>query len=93
LNFYSLLQSRTDILRFQFIQNAPDKVEVRLSLRRKAESGEKLVNTLRTEIAKRLGENVALDVTITDSFATSPDGKAPTFLRSQPAAKNAKLSI
>jgi phenylacetate-CoA ligase len=93
LNFYSLLQSRTEILRFQFIQRAPDKVEVRLSLRHKAGSGEKLVNTLRTEIAKRLGENVALDLTITDSFATSPDGKAPTFLRSHPAVKNAKLSI
>jgi len=56
-------------------------VEVRFSLRRNAESVEKLVKTLRPEIARRLGENVALDLIITDSFATSPDGKAPTFLR------------
>jgi len=81
LNFYSLLQSYTEILRFQFIQSAPNRVEVRLSLRRNAESSQKLLKVLQTEICRRLGDNVVLTLTITDSFKTSPDGKAPTFLR------------
>lgn len=82
LNFYSLLQSYTEILRFQFIQSAADNVEVRLSLRRNAQAVEALIKVLRAEIARRLGDNVTLHLTITDSFETSPDGKAPTFLRS-----------
>lgn len=81
LNFYSLLQSYSDILKFQFIQAASDKVEVRLSLRPKAVGTEALLAKVRTEITKRLGENVALDVEVTDTFETSPDGKTPTFLR------------
>jgi phenylacetate-CoA ligase len=81
LNFYSLLQSHTEILQFQFIQTALDKVEMKLSLRPGVKAVDDLLTKLQTEIAKRLGHNVSLNLTITDSFETSRDGKATTFLR------------
>ena len=81
LNFYSLLQSYRDILRFQFVQIANDEVHLRLLLRAGGEDFEALLKKLRVEVGQRLGPEMKLRVEITDVFVTSPDGKTPPFIR------------
>jgi len=81
LNFYSLLQTYTDILRFQFVQTSAGGVTMKLSLRPGAPKVEALVSALRVEVRKRLGPDLALEIEVTDQFLTSPDGKSPTFKR------------
>jgi phenylacetate-CoA ligase len=81
LNFYSLLQSYREILRFQFVQTAADEVQLRLLLRGGGQDVEGLLKTLRIEMAHRLGSEMKLRVEITDAFVTSADGKTPTFVR------------
>lgn len=83
LNFYSLLQTYTDILRFQFVQVDTRHVTMKISLRPSAREVDKLVAQVEAEVRKRLGPDVALQVEVTDRFLTSPDGKTPTFRRLQ----------
>jgi phenylacetate-CoA ligase len=89
LNFYSLLQIYTDIVRFQFVQTDPSHVTMKISTRPSARELSKLVATVGGEVRKRLGPALELSVEVTDRFYTSPDGKTPTFKRlvqpSQPA--------
>lgn len=81
LNFYSLLQTYTDILRFQFVQTDEAHVVMKISVRPGAPEIEALVVALRREAGKRLGPELALEIQVTDQFLTSPDGKTPTFKR------------
>jgi phenylacetate-coenzyme A ligase PaaK-like adenylate-forming protein len=81
LNFYSLLQSYTDILRFQFVQTSASGVTMKISLRPGTPKVEALVFALRGEVCKRLGPDLMLEIEVTDQFLTSPDGKSPTFKR------------
>jgi phenylacetate-coenzyme A ligase PaaK-like adenylate-forming protein len=85
LNFYSLLQTYEDILRFQFVQQSPAAIIVKLQMRPGREGEGSMIAELRQEIGKRLGDSVALRIEITDQFVTSADGKTPTFIRSSPA--------
>jgi phenylacetate-CoA ligase len=81
LNFYSLLQTYTDILRFQFVQTSAGSVTMKISLRPATPKVEALVFALREEVRKRLGPDLVLEIEVTDQFLTSPDGKSPTFKR------------
>jgi len=81
LNFYSLLQSYSDILRFQFIQTDLHKVMMKISLRPTAKKIDGLLVALRGEVEKRLGPELSLTIEISDEFARSGEGKTPTFLR------------
>ncbi len=81
LNFYSLLQTYTEILRFQFVQDSSCHVTMKISLRPGTPKVEALVFALREEVCKRLGSEMALEIEVTDNFLTSPDGKTPTFKR------------
>ena len=83
LNFYSLLQEHAEILRFQFVQNAPADVEVRLLFRPGVQERHALIKRLETEIGRRLGPDVGLRVIATDTFVTSADGKTPTFVKAK----------
>jgi len=86
LNFYSLLQSYTDILRFQFVQTDATRVLMKISIRPGVKDVEALVFAVRGVVAKRLGPELALEVEVTEQFFTSPDGKTPTFKRVIPPA-------
>ncbi|MFM1769918.1 MAG: hypothetical protein RJA22_2447 [Verrucomicrobiota bacterium] len=81
LNFYSLFQGYTDILRFQFVQPDLRRVQLKLSLRPGLRDVERLVYAVREEVSRRLGPSLALEVEVTDRFLSSPDGKTPTFKR------------
>jgi len=81
LNFYSLLQTYTDILRFQFVQLDSTHVVMKISVRPGAADIEAMVFALREEVRKRLGPDLELEIQVTDQFLTSPDGKTPTFKR------------
>jgi phenylacetate-CoA ligase len=81
LNFYSLLQTYTDILRFQFVQTDSTHVLMKISVRPGAPKVETMLLALREEVSKRLGPDLALEIDVTDQFFTSPDGKTPTFKR------------
>jgi phenylacetate-CoA ligase len=81
LNFYSLLQTYTDILRFQFVQTDSTHVVMKLSVRPGAANVGAMVFALREEVGRRLGPDLALEIEVTDQFLTSPDGKTPTFKR------------
>jgi hypothetical protein len=81
LNFYSLLQTYTDIVRFQFVQTDPMHVTMKISTRPGAQEIPKLVETVGGEVRKRLGPALELSVEVTERFYTSPDGKTPTFKR------------
>jgi phenylacetate-CoA ligase len=81
LNFYSLLQTYTDILRFQFVQKSVSAVTMKVSLRPGTPKVEALIFALRNEVGKRLGPDLVLEIEVTDQFLTSADGKTPTFKR------------
>ena len=81
LNFYSLLQTYTDILRFQFVQTDSEHVTLKLSVRPEAVEVPTLVGKVETEVRRRLGPRLGLAIEVTDRFVTSPDGKTPTFKR------------
>jgi phenylacetate-coenzyme A ligase PaaK-like adenylate-forming protein len=81
LNFYSLLQTFTDILRFQFVQNGPRQVVMKVSVRPATREVARLLATLEIEVRKRIGPDMELNIELTDQFFTSPDGKTPTFQR------------
>jgi phenylacetate-CoA ligase len=81
LNFYSLLQTYTDVLRFQFVQPDLNQVAMKISLRPATRNAESLLSSLRAEVSKRLGPELSLKIEITDQFWQSPDGKTPTFKR------------
>ena len=81
LNFYSLLQPYTELLRFQFLQTDTARVVLKISLRPGTSNADALVLRLRDEVKKRLGPGLALEVEVTDQFLTNPDGKTPTFKR------------
>ncbi len=81
LNFYSLLQTHRDILRFQFVQTDSNRVTMKVSLRPGTRDLEALVYALRAEVGKRLGPDLALEIEVTDQFFSTPDGKTPTFKR------------
>jgi phenylacetate-CoA ligase len=81
LNFYSLLQTDTEILRFQFSQAGTGPVTLRLSLRPGVAGVPALVERVGAEVRRRLGAGLKLDIELTDQFLTSPDGKSPTFKR------------
>jgi phenylacetate-CoA ligase len=97
LNFYSLFQTYTDILRFQFVQPGLDRVVLKLSVRPGVRDVERLVYAVREEVSRRLGPSLALEVEVTDQFLSSPDGKTPTFKRlfgrgpAEPAPASAAL--
>ena len=81
LNFYSLLQTHTDILRFQFIQTDLNNVTMKISLRPTAQKTDALLASVRREVVKRLGPSLSLTIDISDEFVRSGEGKTPTFLR------------
>lgn len=81
LNFYSLLQTYTDILRFQFVQTDATHVVMNISIRPGAAKVEAMVLNLKEEIGRRLGPDLALSIEINEQFLTSPDGKTPAFKR------------
>lgn len=81
LNFYSLLQDYSDILRFQFAQAGTGPVTLRLSVRPSAADRAALTERVGAEVRRRLGPGLKLTVELTDQFLTSPDGKTPTFKR------------
>lgn len=81
LNFYSLLQTHTDILRFQFIQTDLNNVTMKLALRPTAKNTEALLAAVRQEVANRLGPDLSLALELSDDFVRSGEGKTPTFLR------------
>lgn len=81
LNFYSLLQSHTDILRFQFVQTDAARVVMKISVRPELKNVEALVSAVGGEVRKRLGPRLALEIEVTEQFLTSADGKTPTFKR------------
>jgi phenylacetate-coenzyme A ligase PaaK-like adenylate-forming protein len=81
LNFYSLLQTYTEILRFQFVQAGAGPVSLKLSLRPGTADPGDLVRRVESEVRRRLGPDLKLTVELTDQFLTSPDGKTPTFKR------------
>ncbi len=81
LNFYSLLQSYTDILRFQFIQTDLNNVTMKISFRPTATKTDALVASVRGEVSKRLGPGLSLRIDLSDDFLRSGEGKTPTFLR------------
>ena len=87
LNFYSLLQTYTDVLRFQFVQTDSTNVLMKISIRPGTQKIDALTAALRTEVRKRLGPGLNLEIDITDQFLTSPDGKTPTFKRLSKPAK------
>src|SRR2546428_14091752 len=68
LNFYSLLQTHADILRFQFVQIDSSRVTMKVSLRRGTQNVESMVFALRDEVGKRLGPDLALEIEVTDQF-------------------------
>ncbi len=84
LNFYSLLQTHTDILRFQFIQTSLNTVTMKISVRPAAPDPGELVASVRNEVAKRLGPDLALKIELSDDFVRSGEGKTPTFVRAFP---------
>jgi len=86
LNFYSLLQTYTDILRFQFVQSDSHSVTLKLSLRAQGPAMEATLGRVESEVRKRLGPHLKLNVEVTDQFYTSRDGKTPTFKRLIPDA-------
>jgi phenylacetate-CoA ligase len=95
LNFYSLLQTHTDILRFQFVQTALNNVTMKISFRPTAKKTDALLASVRQEVAKRLGPGLALTIELSDEFVRSGEGKTPAFLRafalnSSPAAPMTK---
>ena len=81
LNFYSLLQTYREVLRFQFIQTSWTQVVLKLSLRPGAANPDALLARIREEVRLRLGSDLALEVEVTENFFRSPDGKTPTFKR------------
>ena len=81
LNFYSLLQTYTDIVRFQFVQTGRGEVTMKIAVRPEAEELPKLVAAVDREVRKRLGPEMELSIEITERFLTSADGKTPTFRR------------
>ena len=82
LSFYSLLQEYGEILRFQFIQDAIDRVEVRLLFRMAIESKKKdvIVRALDEEIGARLGPSICLGIGEATSFVRSGEGKINPFV-------------
>jgi phenylacetate-CoA ligase len=94
LNFYSLLQTCTDILRFQFVQTSISQVTLKLSLRPEKKHSPALLEQVRGEVEKRLGPEMVLTLEVTDHFLTSPDGKTPTFKRAfMPRAVHAPAGV
>jgi len=81
LNFYSLLQTYADILKFQFIQRDLSHVTMKIALRPQAADIPALIDKLRAEVTRRLGPRVILDIEQTEDFERSPDGKTPAFKR------------
>jgi phenylacetate-CoA ligase len=86
LNFYSLLQTYTDVLRFQFVQGDARLVTLKLSVRARDGELSALLGRVEREVRQRLGPHLKLQVEVTDQFYTSPDGKTPTFKRLVPLA-------
>jgi phenylacetate-CoA ligase len=86
LNFYSLLQTHADVLRFQFVQPDLHHVTMKVSLRPGTRDVPKLTAAIAAEVRKRLGPELELTLEVTDRFLTSADGKTPTFKR-MPAAQ------
>jgi phenylacetate-CoA ligase len=81
LNFYSLLQTYSDILRFQFVQTDLNNVTMKISFRPTAKKTEALVAAVRSEVVKRLGPALSLKIELSEEFVHSGEGKTPTFLR------------
>jgi len=81
LNFYSLLQTHTDILRFQFIQTDLNNVTMKICFRPTAKKTETLTASVRQDVMKRLGPGLSLTIDVSDNFVRRGEGKTPTFLR------------
>jgi len=81
LNFYSLLQTHTEILRFQFVQTDLHNVTMKISFRPTAKRTEAMVASVRRDVAKRLGPELTLTIDLSDEFVRGREGKTPTFLR------------
>ncbi len=81
LNFYSLLQDFSAIIRFQFVQLTRSKVLLNLALRTEdSEESEHLLETIRTEVMRRLGDGFELTIKVSDEFVRSDDGKTLAFV-------------
>jgi phenylacetate-CoA ligase len=81
LNFYSLLQTYTDILKFQFVQRDLLHVTMKIAVRPNARSVDAVVGRLHEELARRLGTQMAIEIVQTEEFERSADGKTPAFKR------------
>ncbi len=95
LNFYSLLQTYTDILRFQFVQTDLSHVTMKLAMRPNAQRVPAMLTSLREEVGRRLGPGIAVELEQTEEFVRSSDGKTPTFQRTfapGPSAEGARFN-
>jgi phenylacetate-CoA ligase len=81
LNFYSLLQTYTDILKFQFVQRDLQHVTMKIAVRPSARNVDAMVGRLHKELARRLGTQMAIEIEQTEEFERSADGKTPAFKR------------
>ncbi|HUR44576.1 MAG TPA: hypothetical protein VMZ27_01780 [Candidatus Saccharimonadales bacterium] len=81
LNFYSLLQSYTDILKFQFVQRDLTHVTMKVALRPVARDVTRTLSTLHKEVERRLGSEMTIEIQQTEEFERSADGKTPAFKR------------
>ena len=81
LNFYSLLQSYADILKFQLVQRNLSQVTMKIAVRPGVMNVPALLEKVRLQTALRLGPSIELRIEQTEEFERSPDGKTPAFRR------------
>jgi phenylacetate-CoA ligase len=81
LNFYSLLQTYTDILKFQFVQKDLRHVTMKVAVRPSARDVDAMVGKLHEELVRRLGTQMSIEIEQTEEFERSADGKTPAFKR------------
>ena len=81
LNFYSLLQTYTDILKFQFVQQDMRHVTMKVAFKPKARDAAGTIARLHHEVERRLGTEMTIEIQQTEEFERSADGKTPAFKR------------
>jgi histidinol-phosphate aminotransferase len=80
-NFYSVFREHPDVLKFQIVQYGRAEVAVKLLIRPGAPDVQGLLSTLREELRARLGQDITLNLEVTDRFLTNSDGKTLPVVR------------
>jgi phenylacetate-CoA ligase len=96
LNFYSLMQTYTDILKFQFVQRDLQHVTLKIAIRPNARNIGPMLATLHEEVRRRLGNQIEVEIEQTEEFERSADGKTPAFkrlFRPEPCAVNEPAAV